>query len=278
MLKNRHRNILASLVVVVLVGCSMIVQLSVGDFPVDIFRFPLNVIILLGWCYLLYELYRNRQRNVLAQYMLSTEATILSVILLIAGCVIAGLQRHPATTSYPFVVSLFFVLSQLTMVVLRGWRNAQGIRWRFLCNHVGLWLAVGAGFWGAPDTDVMRLMVVADVPNSRAYHTDGYTTMLDYEMILADFRVDMYDNGTPMAYEADVVVDGKQVTLAVNHPYSRTIAEDIYLVGYEPYADGVACIVQVVRQPWKWVMAAGIVMLIAGAIMMFVQGSKRHSV
>lgn len=277
-MKNRYKNIVASLVVMGLIGCSIVVQLSVGDFPVDVFRFPLNLIILIGWSYVLYELYRNRQRNVLAQYMLSTEATVLSVILLIAGCVIAGLQRNPATTSYPFVVAMFFVLSQLTMVVLRGWRNAQGIRWRFLCNHVGLWLAVGAGFWGAPDTDVMRLMVVADAPNSRAYRTDGSTTMLDYEMTLVDFRADMYDNGTPMAYEADVLVGGEQVSLAVNHPYSRTIAEDIYLVGYEPYAAGVACIVQVVRQPWKWVMAAGIVMLIAGAVMMFVQGPKQRSV
>ena len=277
-MKIRHKNIVASLAVIMLVGCSMIVQLSVGNFPVDIFRFPLNIIILLVWCYVLYELYRNRQRNALAQYLLSTEATILSVILLIAACAIAGLQRHPATTSYPFVLALFFVLSQLTMVVLRGWRNAQGIRWRFLCNHVGLWLAVGAGFWGAPDTDVMRLMVIADAPNNRAYRTDGSVTTLDYEMRLTDFRVDMYDNGTPMAYEADVIVDGKQVTLAVNHPYPRTIAEDIYLVGYEPYDTGVACIVQVVRQPWKWVMATGIVILIAGAVMMFVQGPKRRSV
>ena len=277
-MKIRHKNIVASLAVIMLVGCSMIVQLSVGNFPVDIFRFPLNIIILLVWCYVLYELYRNRQRNALAQYLLSTEATILSVILLIAACAIAGLQRHPATTSYPFVLALFFVLSQLTMVVLRGWRNAQGIRWRFLCNHVGLWLAVGAGFWGAPDTDVMRLMVIADAPNNRAYRTDGSVTTLDYEMRLTDFRVDMYDNGTPMAYEADVIVDGKQVTLAVNHPYPRTIAEDIYLVGYEPYDTVVACIVQVVRQPWKWVMATGIVILIAGAVMMFVQGPKRRSV
>ena len=78
--------------------------------------------------------------------------------------------------------------------------------------------------------------------------------------------------------EADVLIDGENVTLSVNHPYARTWSEDIYLTGYDSEDDRVSCVLQVVRHPWKWPMATGIVMLIAGAIMMFVQGPKRQDI
>jgi cytochrome c biogenesis protein ResB len=189
-----------------------------------------------------------------------------------------GLQRHPAVMSYPFVVAVLYVLTQLTMVIMRGWRNAAGVRWRFVCNHVGLWLAVMAGFWGAADNDILRTMVVAEQPSREAYYVDGRMTLLQYEMQLVDFRAEYFDNGTPSSYEADVAIDGRVVTLSVNNPYARTWSEDIYLVGYEPHGQSVACVVQVVRQPWKWPMAAGIVLLIVGAILMFVQGPQKRSV
>lgn len=264
------------LLVIVAGVVSVALQLFTGDVPLSLFAFPLNLVILAVWLYIIVELYRSRSRNVVAQYMLSPAATYLSLSLLVAGCMVMGLQSKPATNSYPFVVSLFYVLTQLTMVTLRGWRIKGKVRWRFLCNHVGLWLALVAGFWGAPDTHLLRLPVTADSATDVAYFIDGKTTVLGYEMQLMDFRADYYENGMPSSYEADVLIDGEQVTLKVNAPYARTFTEDIYLTGYEPYQDGVQCIVQVVRQPWKWIMATGIVMLIVGAVVMFIQGPKRH--
>ena len=255
-----------------------VLQLFVGNVPVELFRFPLNLIIAVVWLYGLYELFRARRRNVVAQFLLSPVASWLSVATLVIACMVMGLQRHPAVMSYPFVVAVLYVLTQLSMVIMRGWRNAAGVRWRFVCNHVGLWLAVMAGFWGAADNDILRTMVVAEQPSREAYYVDGRMTLLQYEMQLVDFRAEYFDNGTPSSYEADVAIDGRVVTLSVNNPYARTWSEDIYLVGYEPHGQSVACVVQVVRQPWKWPMATGIVLLIVGAILMFVQGPQKRSV
>jgi hypothetical protein len=74
-----------------------------------------------------------------------------------------------------------------------------------------------------------------------------------------------------------VTVDSKNVTLRVNHPYNRTLSETIYLISYdgERPTDARYCILEVVREPWRWVTVAGIVMLIAGAILMFIQGKNR---
>lgn len=274
-----YNGIVVSLrVVVVMVAIAALLQLVVGDVPVELFRFPLNVIIAAGWLYMVVELYRARQRNAVARYLLSPEASWLSVSIVVIACVIMGLQRKPAVMSFPFAIATFFVLTQLAMVVLRGWRNVAGIRWRFIFNHVGLWLVLFAGFWGAPDSDIMRTVVVPDYPTDEAYYVDGRKTILGYEMQLKDFRAEYFDNGTPSSYEADVLIDGENVTLSVNHPYARTWSEDIYLTGYDSEDDRVSCVLQVVRHPWKWPMATGIVMLIAGAIMMFVQGPKRQDI
>lgn len=268
----------AVIILLVIVALAGMLQLFVGNVPVELFRFPLNLIIAIVWLYGLYELYRARRRNVVAQFLLSPVASWLSVATLVIACMVMGLQCHPAVMSYPFVVAVLYVLTQLTMVIMRGWRNAAGVRWRFVCNHVGLWLAVMAGFWGAADNDILRAMVVAEQPSREAYYVDGRMTLLQYEMQLVDFRAEYFDNGTPSSYEADVAIDGRMVTLSVNNPYARTWSEDIYLVGYEPHGQSVACVVQVVRQPWKWPMATGIVLLIVGAILMFVQGPQKRSV
>ncbi len=253
---------------------SMLLQFICGNFPVDIFRFPLNLIIMAIWLYILVELYRNRTHNRIARYLLSSEATYLSIFLLVLSCTVMGLQRHPATTSYPFVLAIFYVLTQLTMVIMRGWRNASGVRWRFVCNHIGLWLAVGAGFWGAPDTEVLRTVVSSEQPNNVAYRMDGSMATIDYVLQLVDFRAEYYENKMPSSYEADIALDGQQVTLSVNHPYTLSFIEDIYLTAYDYDENGVYCIVQIVKQPAKWIMTAGIILLIVGAIMMFVQGYK----
>ena len=279
MMVKDDKNIVVSLAVVaVLMAVAALLQVFVGDVPTTIFRFPLNLIIAGLWLYLVIESYRSRQRSRVAQYLLSPAASWLSVLMVIVACVVMGLQRQPAILSFPFAMAMLYVLTQLAMVILRGWRNSIGIRWRFLCNHVGLWLAIFAAFWGAPDSDVLRTVVVAERPTDEAYYIDGRMTLLGYEMQLTDFRAEYYDNGTPSSYEADVLIDGRNVTLSVNHPYARNWYEDIYLTSYEPRNNGVSCVVQVVRHPWKWPMATGILMLIVGAVMMFIQGPKKQRV
>jgi hypothetical protein len=57
--------------------------------------------------------------------------------------------------------------------------------------------------------------------------------------------------GMPTHFEATVVIDNKEVALRVNHPYSRTLGEKIYLVsiGQSPDNGAPYCIVEIVREP-----------------------------
>ena len=254
---------------------SIVAQLCLGNFPVDLFCFPLNILVLALWMMLITMMYRDRGNNACSRFMLSRGATWLSLAIMVALGVTLGLEREPSTTAWPVVLTIFFVLTHICFIVLRGWRNAKGIRWRFCLVHIGLLLALGAGFWGAPDRQQLR-MAVHRYPSNEAYTMDGELRPTPYTVELYSFRMEHADNGAPTHYEAEIKVDDKKVMLFVNHPYARTLSEKIYLVsfGTSPYGERYA-VIEIVNEPWQWLSATGIIMLIAGAILLFVQGPRK---
>lgn len=118
-------------------------------------------------------------------------------------------------------------------------------------------------------------MPVHPYPSNEAFTMEGAPRILPYTIELADFVIEESENGTPTHYEAQIGVDDKLVTLKVNHPYARTISEKIYLVSFSTTPQGERyAIVEIVYEPWQWLSAAGIIMLIAGAMLLFVQGPR----
>ena len=105
---------------------------------------------------------------------------------------------------------------------------------------------------------------------------EGELSPTPYSIELHSFQMESADNGAPTHYEAQIMVDVKKVMLMVNHPYNRTLSEKIYLVSFgktlmgETYA-----VIEIVKEPWQWLSAAGIIMLIAGAVLLFVQGPRK---
>lgn len=255
------------LLIVAMAVLSWLLEVIV-PFSAEFFAFPLNLVLLVLWMWGIFELHRAGGRSIITRYLLSRQATVTSVTLLAAACMAMGLQRNSATESYLFLFVIFFVITQLSLVTLRGWRDRLGIRWTFLCCHLGLLLALVAGFWGASDTRVMRAELAAEKVNT-ALCEDGKVVQLDYALHLTDFNVDYFENGVPSHYEATLDIDGKVVTLAVNHPHKVAFGEHIYLTSFDNREDGMCCIVQIVRQPWRGVMVTGILMLIAGALLLF---------
>ena len=257
------------------VALSFLTEVCLGSFPVGIFRFPLNILMLALWTTILTMLYRGRAHSACARFMLSRDATWLSLAMVVAIGITLGLERKPSSTAWPAVCSLLFVQSHLLLVILRGWRNKKGVRWRFCLTHIGLLLALGAGFWGAPDREQLRTPVHR-FPSGEAYTMEGEPRRLPYTLELKDFRIEHSENGTPTHYEAQLMVDDAMVTLRVNHPYARTISEKIYLVSFSTTPSGEQyAIVEIVNEPWQWLSAMGIILLIAGAMLLFIQGPRK---
>lgn len=274
---------------IILITClalALVLQLLTGGFPVLFFSFPLNLILAALWLFAMLWCWKTKSKSIFVRFMLSGGATVWAIGLFLLSSLAIGIGGwRDFSNSWVFVVVMLYFQSVLLFVILRGWRSATAtgarlgaIRWRFLINHAGILLAVSSAFWGAPDSETLRLQVVREQPVKEAFRMDGSSAWLPYEIQMMDFKVESYDNGVPSMFEADLIVDGENVTLRVNEPYSRAFGEDIYLTGYDTSGGSQVqyCIVQVVREPWKYSALAGVIMMLLGAFLLFVGGPQRR--
>ena len=244
--------------VMVYISLAVAMQLLTGNFPVSFFAFPLNLVFAALWLFLLWMLYKEYKIAKFTRFLYSSQASILSIGLFICGCLIIGLfpqlsdaeakmrEGLPAflgcynfMTSWIFIAILLFLLSNLAMITIHAYHYRKQARWRFILNHAGLWLALFSGFLGSSDTQY-------------------------------------YPNGRPSRFAANVRLGNEKALLEVNHPYAYRLGEDIYLTGYDVTKGNESeyCILQVVKQPWKYIIVAGILMMLAGAILLFINGPK----
>ncbi|MCF2580744.1 cytochrome c biogenesis protein ResB [Bacteroides caecigallinarum] len=283
---------------------AVIIQYFAGNFPFHFFEFPLNIILGAIWIYSVYILLRkNNCTNNITRVLVSPETTAFSLFLFVCGTLVIGmfpqlsaieaeqkegilgqLGFYNFMSSWIFVSILFILLSHLAAITIRGFKTRKKKRWRFLLNHVGVWLALAGGFLGSSDVVTARIPVFFDTENNEALTMEGKRLFLDYNMQLMDFHAEYYPNGMPKSYVANVNISDRQngesshISLEVNHPYEYKIGEDIYLVSYDTHGEKPQyCILQIVHQPWKYIQLIGIIMTIAGAAGMFIGGPQKHT-
>ena len=265
------KNLVPRVVIIAIAVASFVAQLLFGETPVWFFAFPMNLLVGTLWLVAIWEGYRRRATSLAVQYLLSAEATYIALAVAALIAVVLGLQSEPATTSWPVVCGGLYVVTVLTFVILRGWRNNSGVRWSFLITHCGLWLALFSMLFGAPDKQIMR-MQVSCIPSREAINGRGDKVFLDYELRLDNFEVKQSEDGSPKQFRAAVAVDEKIVEIEVNSPYSHRYGEDIYLVSYAPEG----CVLQIVREPWRVISTMGIAMLLLGAFVLFMKGFQNR--
>jgi hypothetical protein len=274
-----------AIILIIVLALAFVLQFLTGGFPVSFFAFPLNLICMLLWLLIMLGLWKTLRKSLFIRYMLSPNATFSSILLVMAACLFMGFTGwRSIAVSWVFVALLLYLQTVLLFVLLRGWRDATptgarlgSVRWRFVLLHGGLMLMIASAFWGRPDSQTMRMKIHEGSAAVEVYRMDGTPTFLDYEVELKDFRMEKYETDVPSDFSADVLVDGKPVTLRVNHPYSVNLSEQIYLSGYDVAAgaDSDYCILQVVKEPWKYGIVAGVVLTLLGAMLLFIAGPKK---
>lgn len=278
---------------------SVLVQLLFGPVRASFFAFPINMLILVSAVYVAYaEVSLSRRKGKSSQLgsigssLWACSAMIICMIVLglVPQLDAAAMQNmsglwlrlgvYDWVHSWPFCFAMLWLITVLAAVVVRR-LTAGALRGTipFLLNHVGLWLALASGFAGACDEIRLSIPVDNSYSTSIGYTTSNKVYYIPFSIRLDDFRVERFDNGEPALFEANLTVDAKgkqtQGSVSVNHPL-HCCGYDIYLTGYDAQSDARVseCVLLAVRQPWKWPLAAGIVMMIAGAVMLFVNGVK----
>ena len=91
--------------------------------------------------------------------------------------------------SWIFIAILFLLLSNLAMVIIHAFYHCVPAKKRFILNHLGLWLALFAGFFGSSDVQTLRIPLYAGQPGREAYSMDGKAYYLDYELEFFQYRI-----------------------------------------------------------------------------------------
>ena len=228
------------------------------------FSFPLNLLLAALWMLAWGWLWKRYPRSSVVRFLLSPAATISSLALLILSCLWLGLSGDESfVQSILFVIILLYVQTVVFLITLRGWKRPGGqVRWRFLLIHSGLLLALGAGYWGAPDSYELRVKCAKGESVREAYEMDGGRRGLEYDLTVTDFA----------DYQAFVRVnEGEDVLIEVNKPYNVRFGEDVYISSVtDSY-----CVLQIVREPYRYFALVGIIMLLVGAFLLFIKGPRR---
>lgn len=233
----------------------------------SIFAFPSGLALGAAVVALLYVVERRWGRCKAVERARSPHAACLLLGLTAAYVVAGGLLPALAdfSSSWPFVTLLSALEMHLALVIIHRLRSFHFRRdLAFILVHAGLWLALFSGMAGAADTRKTDIFVTVQ-PAGRSPR-------------LLSFNIDRNPaDGSPIQYSATVVMGGDTIGVAVNSPYSASIADDIYLVDFDTdMATGEVtyCVLQNVHQPWKYPLLAGIVMLLTGTLALTLRKRK----
>lgn len=267
------------LIVLTIFITGLLIQAFAGYFPAEAFAFPINAAVLFAALAGLWVLWREKPGGAVCRWLASGNASIALIAAFLICCLILGMKmQHADAVSFPgfgnvrrtwwFILISIALMANLFVVILS--RRKKGIR--FILNHIGVLVALIGCFFGAPDHTVSRAIVSGEAVHE-AVGENGEIVPLPAAMKLDGFNVELDQRGNVRNYMALIDVDGKKVELRVNHPYRISMSEDVYLTSYDrDNLEPQYCIVEVVRQPWKYLIWAGIVMMMAGGILMFARG------
>ena len=232
--------------------------------------FPVNLISALCWVLFCHYIWKNCKDSFILRFFLSPAATVSSILFFLLSCIWVGISGDITFVhSFVFILVLTYMQTVLLFVLFRGWKNRTGrLRVRFALNHAGLLIAVGSAFWGSPDSEQMRMKLETGQSSREAYRMDGSLAWLEDEIGLISLDCQTYENGVPMQYSAVISVGGESHEIKVNHPYSSGLSENIYLTSV---GEG-DCVLEIVYEPWKYFALAGILMMLAGAFLLFFKG------
>ena len=261
----------------------LLMQAFAGFFPAEAFAFPVNAALLFASLAGLWVLWREKPESALFRWLASGSTSIVLIAAFLICCLILGLTRQDAdATPFPgfrnicrtwwFIFISMLLMANVFVVILT--RRKKGIR--FILNHLGVLIALVGCFFGAPDHIVSRTILSGESVRE-AVSRSGGPVALPAAMSLDSFNVELDRNGNVRNYNAVIDVDGKKADLSVNHPCRLSFSEDMYLTGYDrDNSEPQYCIVEIVSQPWKYLIWSGIVMMMAGSVLMFIQGAGKR--
>jgi cytochrome c biogenesis protein ResB len=153
-----------------------------------------------------------------------------------------------------------------------------------LLSHLGLFLALTCATLGNADMQRVKMVTAIGEKEWRALDTSGAVKEMPFSIELKKFIMETYEDGSPKRFASDILIQTKsdktvETIVDVNKP-AEIEGWKIYQFGYDTQmgAQSQVSILELVSDPWLPLVYAGIYMMLAGAVCMFVTGRPRTSV
>lgn len=249
-----------------------LLQLLFGNFDPAFFAFPVNVVVAVFAVVALWVLNREYGHGKFITFLASLKVTAFSLVTFALCCLVIAFRPEAGfTSSYVFNASLLLVEVNLFLAVLR-YRGR--CRFRFLVNHIGIFLMMAGLSLGSTDMAKWKVRLAEGESSDTGYDAAGLPHDLGYELALGDFAAEFHENGVPSSFTASVSIGDTARILKVNSPWNRSWKEDIYLSGYDLSEESVSAVLEIVRQPWKYVVLMGCIMMLFGTVLLIFGGKR----
>ena len=182
---------------------------------------------------------------------------------------------------WPFVLSYIWLMTLLGLVTLKqvlffSWRSIP-----LLLNHLGLFLALACGALGSPDRQDLFMTVTEGTLATTAEDADGAVHTPGISVELHDFIMELYPlqpgarMQMPKRFASEITLfdrEGKvcDAVIEVNKPL-KAAGWTIYQYDYDAQAgpESRISVLELVRDPWQPFVLAGILMMLCGALCLF---------
>lgn len=274
----------------------LLLNLGVGPVDWNAFRWPVNGFVLGGFLLLVEAVYLLRRVVYGFRFIGTYQAAIPALVYAVALTVVMGLTRqttdgvwlHNMLTFWPFVLIYVYMAVILGSVVLQQVRMWVAARLSFsafrpsLLLHLGLFLAMTTATLGNADMLRLKMVTVKGMPEWRATDSQGMVVELPLAIELQQFIMETYDDGSPKRFASDIQIltqTGKniQTTVEVNKP-AEVEGWKVYQYGYDTQMGALSqiSILELVSDPWLPLVYAGIYMMLAGAVCLFIFGGRKN--
>lgn len=224
-----------------------------------IFESPLSLLLAAAVLLSIIIFHNSRPARLITSRAFSVTLIIVSTVLVaIEGTWGRGIFHH-----WAFLATILLLMLAVGFTAVTDFKNKS---FRALLSHLGLFLVLFGGFFGATDTTNAQLRLFPDCEEHMAYSAEGDVVLLPFGISLKEFSIEYYEDGkSPKQYTSRLSIDGRNFETGVNHP-CRYKGYSIYQSGYDTEY-GRYSILELVRDPWLPVSIIGILLLGAAALM-----------
>ena len=274
-----------------LIIAGLMLELSVGPVVWEAFAWPANGIVMAGFLTLIAAMFLLRKKVYVFQFIGTYQAAIPAMVYAVMLTIIMGLTRQQVggtwlnnmLSFWPFVLVYVYIAVILGIIILRRLMNLRS--WKrdvsFLLNHLGLFIAMTTATLGNADMQRVKMITTIGEPEWRALTQEGAVKEMPIAIELKRFIMETYDDGSPKRFASEIQIltkTGKNIetTVDVNKPY-EVDGWKIYQYGYDTQmgAQRQISILELVSDPWLPLVYVGIYMMLAGAVVLLLQGNNK---